>query len=151
MSGYRIIDSQVMPITDEREIEAVEEATSGTGGWATCSDHISKSASLLFDRQNPDYSNAVKEAITAVESACCIVTKKKSATLGQALKIIEQMHPLHPALKQAFTKLYGYTSDADGIRHGGIDTAEVTFEEAKYMLVSCSAFVNYLKGISAKG
>ena len=29
--------------------------------------------------------------------------------------------------------------------------SNVTFEEAKYMLVSCSAFVNYLIAVSGKG
>ena len=36
------------------------------------------------------------------------------------------------------------TSDEDGIRHGGIDFKWAPAEDAKYMLVSCSAFVNYL-------
>lgn len=47
-------------------------------------------------------------------------------------------------MEQAFIKLYGYTSDEDGVRHGGIDFNNVPAEDAKYMLVSCSAFVNYL-------
>lgn len=29
-------------------------------------------------------------------------------------------------------------------RHGGIDFTNAPAEDAKYMLVSCSAFVNYL-------
>ena len=36
------------------------------------------------------------------------------------------------------------TSDSDGIRHGGIDFTNAPAEDAKYMLVSCSAFINYL-------
>ena len=41
--------------------------------------------------------------------------------------------------------LFGYTSDEGGIRHAeGLFVSEVSFEEAKFMLVSCSAFVNYL-------
>lgn len=47
-------------------------------------------------------------------------------------------------LEQEFSSLYGYTSDEDGIRHGGIDFKNAPAEDAKYMLVSCSAFVNYL-------
>lgn len=49
-------------------------------------------------------------------------------------------------MKGAFEKLYGYTSDANGIRHAnGLGEGDSTFEEAKYMLICCSAFVNYLK------
>lgn len=46
--------------------------------------------------------------------------------------------------------MYGYTSDTDGIRHDFGNDSQVYFEEAKYMLVSCSAFMNYLIGISTK-
>jgi len=42
------------------------------------------------------------------------------------------------------------TSAEDGIRHASIKQAEVDFDTAKFMLVSCSAFVNYLIAQSAK-
>jgi hypothetical protein len=51
---------------------------------------------------------------------------------------------MHGALKSAFNKLYGYTSDEDGIRHAILEESNVGFDEAKYMIVVCSAFVNYL-------
>jgi hypothetical protein len=40
--------------------------------------------------------------------------------------------------------LYGYTSDTHGIRHALKDDSQPNAEDAKFMLVSCSAFVNYL-------
>ena len=65
-------------------------------------------------------------------------------------KIEENGVMIHSGLKSAFIILYGYTSDANGIRHAGdIGGASSTFEEAKFMLVSCSAFINYLIGICA--
>jgi hypothetical protein len=52
---------------------------------------------------------------------------------------------LHPALEKAFLSLYGYSSDEDGIRHPILDDpSSVGFDEAKFMLVACSAFVNFL-------
>jgi len=49
-------------------------------------------------------------------------------------------------LKRAFTALYGYTSDSGGIRHSLLEEdIAVTMEDAKFMLVTCSAFINYLK------
>ena len=57
---------------------------------------------------------------------------------------------IHPSLKLAFEKIYAYTSDKDGIRHDFGKDSYVDFEEAKYMLVSCSAFMNYLIGVSSK-
>jgi len=76
---------------------------------------------------------------------CILITGDPKATLGNALKTIEKKHGLHKSLKNAISSLYGYTSDSSGIRHALTDNSEeVQFEDAKFMLVSCSAFVNYL-------
>ncbi len=41
--------------------------------------------------------------------------------------------------------MYGYTSDEDGIRHAlSCEDASIDFATAKYMVVTCSAFVNLL-------
>jgi hypothetical protein len=50
-------------------------------------------------------------------------------------------------LKIAFGKLYGYTYDKEtGIRHAMINDSKYPpdFADAKFMLVACSALVNYL-------
>ena len=51
-------------------------------------------------------------------------------------------------LQISFEKLYAYTNDKrTGIRHALIENTEVpSFEEAKFMIVACSAFVNYIEG-----
>lgn len=64
--------------------------------------------------------------------------------MGQALKEVKTKVGLHRALEEAFSHLYGYTSSADGIRHSLMDEHKLSFEDAKFMLVSCSAFINYL-------
>lgn len=49
-------------------------------------------------------------------------------------------------MKKAFSSLYGYTSDDAGIRHALTDNdRNVDFHEAKFMLVTCSSFINFLK------
>ena len=78
---------------------------------------------------------------------CSIITGLSggAATLGNTLKKLKENGVnIHPALENAFKQLYGYTSESVGIRHGSIEFVNVASEEAKYMLVSCSAFVNYL-------
>ena len=116
-------------------------------------DHISKANKLLADREKPDYENSIKESISAVEAICEIITetKGKEATLGNMLKKLEDNGvEIHKGLKSAFNILYGYTSDANGIRHAGdIGGLSSTFEEAKFMLIACCAFVNYLMAICA--
>jgi len=66
-------------------------------------------------------------------------------TLGAGLKKLEDAGlEIHTTLKVAWDKLYGWTSDEQGIRHGGIKASEADESLAKYMLISCSAFVSYL-------
>lgn len=67
-----------------------------------------------------------------------------SATLDAALKELSKKTEIHGALSSGFSKLYGYTSDESGIRHAILEEPNIGFAEAKYMIVSCSAFVNFL-------
>lgn len=80
---------------------------------------------------------------------CNLITGNRD-TLGEALKKVEGKVAIHAALKKGFSNIYGYTSDASGIRHALLDESNLDFEDAKYMLISCSAFVNYLASKSAK-
>ena len=57
---------------------------------------------------------------------------------------------IHPSLEKGFKAIYGYTSDGDGIRHALSDESNSDFEDAKFMLVSSSAFINYLIAKSNK-
>ena len=149
--GYRFVDGIIIPISDSNEVKAIEETLSNE--YQMVSDHISKAVQLLADREHPDYENSIKESISAVEAVCAILTgaKGNDATLGKMLKRLEENGvAIHSALKTAFNNLYGYTSDASGIRHSGkMGGSSSTFEEAKFMLVACCAFVNYLMALSA--
>ena len=145
-SAYRICNKMVIPITNELEMKEIEGALNIEAGESVRI-HIAKVLKLFSNRERTDYENSIKESISAVESMCCIITeeKGKNATLGNALKKLKDRKIyIHSAMEKGFLALYGYTSDESGIRHGGIDFTNANFEDAKYMLVSCSAFVNYL-------
>ncbi len=148
MSGYRLHPEGMVKITNENELNEITEAQKSP--YKSVSVHLKKAFSLYSDRKKPDYANSIKESISTVESMCCTIIGEK-ATLGQTLKKLEEngVH-IHEAQKKAFTALYGYTSDEAGIRHGSINSANVSAEDAKFMLVTCSAFVNYLKEKCAK-
>lgn len=140
-SGYRIVDEQFVPISDTNEISAVEEAIK-TQDCEGAAKHLKTALGLLADH---DYRNSVKESISAVEAFVRCKTGK--STLGDALSELEKSGIVVPnVLKQGFQKIYGWTCGEDGIRHAMMDGAqEVTVAEAKFMLVTCSAFINYLK------
>lgn len=146
LSAYRFVDEQLTDITDEQEIESIEIAINSSDKFSGTKIHLKAALSFLTDRQKPDYRNSVKESISAVEALCVTLSGDPKATLGASLNSIEKSHSLHPAFKKALTSLYGYTSDSDGIRHALLDESNISYSDAKYMLVSCSAFINYVFG-----
>jgi len=144
LSAFRFVKGKITQITSKEEVLEIEEALEISQPLKAANTHLKRALDLLADRKSPDYRNSIKESISAVEAICNLITKEKKATLGQALKKVENKVSLHPALKNAFSSLYGYTSDAEGIRHALLDEPNLSFEDAKFMLVSCSAFINYL-------
>jgi hypothetical protein len=144
LAGYRIIEDVVTEITDEQEIETLTEALEDTR-FQGVSNHLKRALELLSNRENPDYRNSIKESISAVESMAKIITQKPKADLEEVLKVLERSGKIHGALKAGFSKLYGYTSDEGGIRHAMLEEPNLSASDAKFFLVSCSAFINYLK------
>ena len=144
-SGYRMLDGTITPITNKSELDSLKESISTK--YISVNTHMEKALQLFSQRKSPDYENSIKESISAVEAMCCIITGEtgSQATLGKTIKKLKDkgIH-IHPAMESAFSSLYGYTSDEDGIRHGSIGFTNAPAEDAKYMLVSCSAFINYL-------
>lgn len=144
--GYRVINHCVTDITSEVELEVINEAIASSKD--NVSEHLQKAVKHYSARPNPDVRNSIKESISAVEAVCRELTG--DTTLGQALKHLENKGVLiHNMLKDEFTRFYVYTNDSNsGIRHALMDedgTYMPSKDEAYYMLVSCSAFVNYLR------
>lgn len=137
--NYRIIDDKITDIVDENQIESIEETINNP--YKVVSEHYSKAIEQLYSVK--DYANSIKESISAVEAMCQVINGSKEE-LNKVLKKLKIN--IHPALEQAYIKLYAYTCDENGSRHAnGISEKNATFEEAKYMLISCSTFANYLK------
>jgi len=148
-SAYRLIDGEAAKITNDTEIEAIESALEVKLKGVTT--HLKSALAKLADRKTPDHRNSVKESISAIESLAQSLTGNSKATLGDALKVLGPAVGMHTAFKEALSKLYGYTSDAEGIRHAILEEASVTYADALFMLVTCSAFVNYVLSKAAEG
>jgi len=141
-SAYRIVDDEVVEITDEHEIKAIESALEK--GIKASRSHLSRALDLLSDRKQPDYRNSIKESISAVEASCQVLAAMPKATLSDCIKVIKSQGTVHPAFEQALLKLYGYTSDEGGIRHAMTeDSVSPSYADAKFMLVASSALVNF--------
>lgn len=144
VSGYRFVSGRVSDITDAQELEMLESALND-GRFAGVAAQLKQALELFSDRKHPDYRNSIKESISAVEGMASIVAEKPKATLGEALKELEKKGAIHTALKEGFLKIYGYTNDKGGIRHAMLEEPNLTAADARFFLLSCTSFVNYLK------
>lgn len=143
--AYRVVGEEITEITSQNEIGAIEEAMKNASHNIRM--HLNRALELYSQRPNADYRNSIKESISAVEAFCR--EKTGESTLGKALNQLEKKGMVIPkSLKSAFDNLYTYTNQPDtGIRHALMDDEETytpASEEALFMLVSCSAFLNYL-------
>ena len=131
-----------MAPTVEGEAVLSSLQTLAQGGLQGSVSHLRKSAECI---NRGDWAASVRESVHAVESVARQLNPK-AATVLPALKSLEAQSALHPALKGAFAKLYGYTSDEQGIRHALLEKqqASVGMDEAVFMLGACASFASYL-------
>lgn len=141
--GYRIIDGHVTEITSEQEIKAIEKALEENKDNVQM--HLNNALKSLSIRPVGDYRNSIKESISAVEAFSREITGENKLNFK---KMESKGLKIPSSLRGTFEKLYGYTNDAEtGIRHSLMDeTAEYVpgADEALFMLITCSAFINYL-------
>jgi len=143
-SAYRFVNWTIAPITQQYEVAEIEQTLEHSEGPVRA--HLKRALELFSDRGLPDYRNSIKESISAVESFVKFTTGEDKSTLGQLTKKLEAKFGLNHALMAALNKLYGYASDADGIRPSMTELNKTDFNDAKFMLVACSAFINFVTG-----
>jgi len=144
-SGYRLSNGIFIPIISKEELNEIKMAESS--GVSTVEEHLQKAKEYISaSKKMPDYRNSVKESISAVETQVRIIMNNNK-TLSENLKSAGLK--LHPAIKDALVKLYAYTSDAPGIRHGNKISSpdSISLKEARFMLVICSSYINLIKTI----
>jgi flagellin-specific chaperone FliS len=146
LSAYRFVGNIIAPIITDEEITTIEEALKNP--LINVRKHLENALKLLSDRKNPDYRNSIKESISAIEAICQNIINNKPVPLGKAIDEIKnkRLVKVPPAFLDIFDRLYGWTSSSSGIRHAlpPDEEVDIGFDEAKFMLVICSAFVNYL-------
>lgn len=143
-AAYRVVDAEIVAIGTEQQAEAFEAAVAA----AEAAEAIAARKHLVSAGKELRLSNwagSVRESIHAVESMV-LKFAPEAKTLGAALSVLERDGHLHGSLKSAFGKLYGYSSDEEGVRHALVfgDVAHVDEADALFMLGACASFVSYL-------
>jgi hypothetical protein len=147
LSGFRFIEWTLTRVTSELEVAAVEAGLAHR--LPAAREHLRKALEHLGGRPDAQTEATIHEALKAVEAQARDLAGMPSATLGAALKALKAKHQWHTATLEAFEKQYGWASDDGGVRHAFKGEAP-DLAIAKYMLISCSAFVNYLEELRGK-
>ena len=139
-AGYRVVGDLVTPMLSDLDVQTVSTAIYGKFGLA--GGHIKKALASFSNRENPDYENSMRESITAVEDISLEITNQKKVKMTMDYLVRNGMK-LHPAFVEAIVRLYGFASD--DFRHARYhEPLNIDQNTARFMLVTCSAFVNYI-------
>ncbi len=152
LSGYRMVCGKFAPITNSEEIAEVNEALAPKlTALQDVATHLAKALEHLSDKVNPDYVNSIKESITAVEFVCKKVSGLTDKTLFNALEKTVKELCINSNIADSMFKLWEYTNTA-GIRHASTksDKAAPNLEDARYMFITCSAFINLVTAKAIK-
>ena len=135
----------IFPMATRQEGAAIRDAidTFHVAGLVAPEKHLRKAGEFI---NQGDWPGSIRESIHSVESVARLLAPESTKSLGPALKSLDAVRKMHPSLKIAFEKLYGYTSDEEGIRHPLLSSAESPSgkDEALFMLGACASFASYL-------
>jgi hypothetical protein len=97
--------------------------------------------------ERPDYENAIKEAVGAVESRARQMTGE--STLGRAADALVRARRIPRPLARWLTALWDYRSSMPAVGHGGLEPADTEIVEARALVNSCAAALLYLLELKA--
>ncbi len=99
------------------------------------------------DGTPPDYANAAKDAVAAVEQLARIVTGKPTVTLGDAIKELRGSPRIQAPLLKGIEEIWGWASNTAGVRHGAAPTLTVDASTARYIISQSDAALALLLSI----
>ena len=145
-AGCRLVDGKFIPGLSREESEEIRKAHSGH--FVESRMHMKKALALFSSREKPDYANTVKESVSAVESLVKEWTGKEFKS-GMAQLAKDGILPNDrapkgkPFLPEAVSNIWGYANKTS--RHG-LKSGESPpdADTARFILVTCAAFVNYM-------
>lgn len=102
----------------------------------------------LLDAPQPDYSNAAKDAVGAVEQLARLVVGEPAATLGDAIKALRGSGRVEPPLLKGIEEIWGWASDTPSVRHGA-SAVQLDSVKARYIVDQATAAIALLLSLDA--
>jgi abortive infection Abi-like protein len=91
----------------------------------------------FLSRENPDYPNAAKEAIAALESIARLITG--AGTLGKAVERMKQHGKIDTPTANVLEAIYVYRNRTPGVGHGGATPPSTEVAEARLIVNLCAS------------
>lgn len=141
--GYQMQEGKLLKTGSKEFDEAVSESRVELGGprFAVASGQFEK-ALTFRNSMPPDYPNAVKEAVNAVEGMLQVVVNMPGTALPTLLSNLQP--PLPSSLKKLYDGLYAYGSASEGARHASVGGHLSTAEEAEFIIHTAAAAIRYV-------
>ncbi len=145
LSAYRFIDGKIMPITNNQEIYILNEAVerTATAILKPVYVHLKTAFEELARPERPNYRNSVNESLNAIKELFRAIDLKNGNILD-VLQTLDEKIGIPESLREGFKDMYGYVYGLNRKTLSLIEESVLSFDEAKFILVSCSAFINYI-------
>ena len=144
--GYSIVGNYVTPIVSKEEAEEITKVTSVIDKYDKTKKHVNRALKQLANRNGVDYSIVADQAIKALEATIRVVIGSRNAYEEVLTNHALLNRLFHKSLLEAMRNIYGYAGDR--IRHAEKPSEEpweeVTESEGRFLLVCCSALINYV-------
>ncbi len=124
------------------ELVAKSQVVLGDSRLLSARRHFDKALQFFRHPTKPDYENAVKEAVCAVEAAGkALFPMARASTLGDLAKWLGSTSEVSvpKAVCQTLTGVYAFRSGGDGVGHGGASGGKATLEVTEYILAVCAS------------
>ena len=127
------------------------EMVLGDARFYKAREHFNKALRFFRNVSQPDYENAVKEAVCAVEATAHVLHPSGGATLGRIVNSItgSEVGQLPDPIAKTFHGLYGFRSGGEGIGHGSASAGPATKELGEYALAVAASQIVLLVGIDS--
>lgn len=133
------------------ELASKSQVVLGAAELISARQHFEKALQFFRHPTKPDFENAVKEAVCAVEATGKVLfPMAKASTLGDLIKWfgITNVVSVPKALTQTLTGIYAFRNGGEGVAHGAATGGKASAEVTEYVLAVCASQIIYLVDLS---
>lgn len=141
--GYHMQQGRLERVGSKEFEQAASEARIELGDtrFSVASQQFEK-ALAFRNSMPPDYSNAVKEAVNALEGTLQVICDRPGTALPTTLSSLQPSLP--SSLKKLYDGLYAYGSASEGARHAGVGGPLPGAEEVELTIHAVAAAIRYV-------